>query len=201
MKSKAKTHRILYRRKREGRTNYKKRLNILISNKLRLVVRKSLKNIQANIVEYAPKGDKTVLSCHSGELEKLGWKFNKGNVPAAYLTGFLLGKKGKKQGIDGLVLDIGLHASVNGSRIYAVLAGILDSGLKVAHNPKILPSKDRLMGKHIGDFASKLKDKEVLEKQFSSYTKKGIDPLQIVKCFEDVKNNIAGGKDGKEKQR
>ena len=189
----------MFRRKREGRTNYKKRLNILISNKLRLVVRKSLKNMQISIIDYDPKSDKIILSAHSRELEKFGWKFNKGNVPAAYLTGLLLGEKAKKQGINELVLDIGLNASVKGSRIYTVLAGILDSGLKVAHNPKILPSKERIMGKHISDFASKIKDKEAFEKQFSDYIKNNVNPLDIVKYFEDAKNKIMGGKYGGEK--
>lgn len=193
MKKKNKTYRVMFRRKREGRTNYKKRLNILVSNKLRLVVRKSLKNIQVSIVDYDPKGDKVILSSHSRELEKFGWKFNKGNVPAAYLTGLLLGGKAKKQGIDKLVLDIGLQPSVKGSRIYAVLAGILDAGLKVMHNPKILPSKERVNGKHISDFASKIKG-EALERQFSDYIKNNVDPLEIVKYFEDVKDKIVGGK-------
>ena len=158
MKKKSKTYRIMFRRKREGRTNYKKRLNILISNKLRLVVRKSIKNIHACIVDYNPKGDKIILLAQSKELEKFGWIFNKGNVPSAYLTGLLLGEKAKKHDIYNLVIDIGLNASVKGSRIYAVLAGVLDSGLKIAHNPKILASRERIMGKHISDFASKIKD-------------------------------------------
>ena len=72
MKKKSKRYRVMFRRKKEGRTNYKKRLTILLSNRLRLVVRKSLKNIQANIVDYDPKGDKIILSAHSSELEKFG---------------------------------------------------------------------------------------------------------------------------------
>ena len=196
MKKKDKTYRVMFRRKREGRTNYKKRLNILSSNKLRLVVRKSLKNMQVSIIDYNPKGDKVILSARSGELEKFGWKLNKGNVPAAYLTGLLLGEKAKKQGLSELVVDIGLNASVKGSRIYAVLAGILDAGLKIAHNPKILPSKERIIGKHISDFASKIKG-EVFERQFGGYVKNNLNPADISKCFEDTKGKISGGKDGK----
>lgn len=199
MKKKGKTYNVMFRRKREGRTNFKKRLNILLSNKLRLVVRKSLKNIQATVVDYDPKGDKIILSAHSRELENLGWRFNKGNVPAAYLTGLLLGEKAKRKGVNELVLDIGLNPSVKGFRIYAVLAGVLDSGLKVAHNPEILPSKERLMGKHISDFASKTKEKRNFERQFSGYIKNNINPLDIVKSFEDIKSKITGGKYGKGK--
>ena len=199
MKKKSKRYRVIFRRKKEGRTNYKKRLNILLSNRLRLVVRKSLKNIQANIVDYDSKGDKIILSSHSRELEKFGWKFNKGNVPSAYLTGLLLGEKAKKQNLTGLVMDIGLTASVKGSRIYAVLAGVLDSGLKVAHSPEILPSKERIAGKHINEFASKIKGKESFEKQFKGYIKNDIDPLSITKYFEEVKRKIIGGEHEREK--
>lgn len=199
MKKKSKTYRVIFRRKREGRTNYKKRLNILISNKLRLVVRKSLKNIQANIIDYDSKGDKVVLSVHSRELEKLGWRFNKGNVPAAYLTGLLLGKKVKTSGLNELVMDIGLNASVRGSRIYAVLAGILDSGIELPHKQEILPSKERIVGKHISDFASKIKEKGNFEKQFSGYIKNNLNTEDIIKNFEDVKSEIIGGEHGKGK--
>ena len=67
---------IPFRRKREGKTNYKKRIAFLTSEKPRLVIRKSLKNITAQIVIYEPKGDKVIASACSAELTKLGWKFS-----------------------------------------------------------------------------------------------------------------------------
>ena len=51
---------LSFKRKREGKTHYKKRLKILLSNKFRLVVRKSLNGIKASIVKYDPKGDKVI---------------------------------------------------------------------------------------------------------------------------------------------
>ena len=111
----------------------------------------------------------------------------------------LLGEKAKEKNLTGLVLDIGLSASVKGSRIYAVLAGVLDSGLKVAHSPEILPSKERITGNHINEFASKIKGKESFEKQFKGYIKKDIDPLAISKRFEDIKSKIIGGEHEREK--
>lgn len=197
MKKENKHYRIVFRRKKEGRTNYKKRITILTSNKLRLTVRKSLKNMYACITDYDSKGDKIVLSAHTKELEKIGWKYNKGNLPSAYLTGLLLGQKAKKQGIDNLILDIGLQASIKGSRIYAVLAGVLDAGIKVAHNESILPSKERLSGKHISDFASVKQKEGDFEKQFGGYSKNNVDPASINKDFEDIKNKIIGGNYGK----
>ena len=165
---------VQFKRKRKGMTDYRKRLKILSSNKPRLVVRRSLNNIQAAIVEYDKKGDIVKASSHSSNLKKFGWTYNTGNLPAAYLVGFLLGKHASVK-FDNAVLDMGLNKSVRGSRIYAVLAGALDAGLKIPHNKEILPSKERIMGKHIMDYGKLLKK--------DNY-------VNIVKNFEEVKNNI-----------
>ena len=124
---------VYFRRKRKGFTNYRRRLKILTSNKPRLVVRKSLKNIQADIVEYNKKGDIVKVAYHSSGLKKLGWNYGTGNLPAAYLVGFMLGAMAKAANVNEAVFDIGLNKPVKGSRIYAVLAGALDVGLKVPH--------------------------------------------------------------------
>jgi large subunit ribosomal protein L18 len=98
-------------------------------------------------------------------LKKLGW-VRTGNVPASYLTGLLAGKKAKNKKVEEAILDMGLQISTKGSRIYAALKGVLDSGIKVPCSEEILPSEDRIRGKHIS------KD---LEKQ-----------------FDEVKNKIVG---------
>ena len=191
---------VQFRRKLEGSTNYRKRLKILVSNKPRLVVRKSLKNIQAAIVEYDEKGDVVKEAVHSSNLKKWGWAYNTGNVPAAYLVGFLLGKAANTK-FDVVILDIGLNKSVRGSRIYAVLAGALDAGLKVLCSKEILPSKDRLSGKHITDYGNLLKkDDTAFKKQFGSYLKGNNDPSSMAAKFEEVKNNIDKGIPGANKK-
>lgn len=181
---------VQFRRKREGITNYRKRLKILASNKPRLVVRKSLKSIQAAIVIYDKKGDAVKASSHSSNLKELGWVYGTGNLPAAYLVGFLLGKRtGAK--FSEAILDIGLNKSVKGSRVYAVLAGAIDAGLKVPHSKEILPSKERIIGKHIADYWNLLKkDEKLFKRQFSHCIKSGNDAKNIVENFEEVKNNI-----------
>ncbi|MBW2974225.1 50S ribosomal protein L18 [Candidatus Woesearchaeota archaeon] len=143
-----------FKRKRLGKTDYRKRLRILSSNRPRLVVRKSLKNILAQVVEYKGKGDKVILSVHSSELKKMGYDGNKGNIPASYLIGLLIGSKAKKSNIRELVLDIGLQKSVKGSRIYSLLKGCIDSGLSIPHSKEIFPSEDRIKGAHIKNFNS-----------------------------------------------
>lgn len=194
---KGKIYAVQFRRKIEGKTNYRKRLKLLLSNKLRLVVRRSLNNISAQIIEHHPKGDKIIVSAHSMELKKFGWKTSGGNIPSAYLVGLLIGKKAKEKGIKEAVLDLGLNSSVKGSRTYALLRGALDSGLGVPCSNNILPDEERIKGKHIINYASLLtKDNEAYKKRFSSYLKNNIDPLEFDKYFESVKKKIIGGKNG-----
>ena len=157
---------VPFRRKRQGRTYYKKRLKILLSNKPRLVVRKSLKNLHASIVQYSAKGDKIILTVGSNALNNLGWKGGNGNLPSAYLIGFIAGKRAIEKGIKEAILDLGLNDSVKGSRLYAALAGAIDSGLKIPFDPGVLPSKDRISGDHIAKHATILKNnKTIYEKQ------------------------------------
>jgi large subunit ribosomal protein L18 len=157
-----------FKRKREGKTDYRRRLKLLQANKPRLVVRKSLKNILAQVVEYGASGDKIVVSCHSGELNKYGWKGSKSNIPAGYLIGLLIGSKAKNKNISFMILDIGLQKSVPGGRIYSVLRGCIDAGISIPHSDNVLPGEDRVRGKHI----------------------KGFNANQ----FDEVKNKILGAK-------
>ncbi|MBI4452643.1 50S ribosomal protein L18 [Candidatus Woesearchaeota archaeon] len=190
---KGKIFTVPFRRKREGRTYYKKRLRILMSGKYRLVVRKSLNNIYTSIVEYNPKGDKVLVTVGSNSLSKMGWKGGTGNVPSAYLTGLMAGRKSIEKGVKEAVLDMGFSNSVKGSRLYAALAGAIDSGLKIPSNEEILPAKSRISGEHIAKYAESLKSqKQKYESQFSDYLKKGLAPENFVKHFNDIKGKIHG---------
>jgi large subunit ribosomal protein L18 len=159
------------RRKREGKTNYKKRIRLLMSNKTRLVVRPSNANMLVQFVSFDQKGDNTLASASSKELEKLGWKFSKSSLPAAYLTGLLAGHKAKGKGISEAVLDVGLRSPVKGSRIFACLKGAVDAGIDVPYSEEILPSEDRIKGKHIANYRK--------------------EKAEIVKAFEELKIKIA----------
>jgi len=193
MRTRKKT--IYYRRKREGLTNYKKRMKLLLSNKPRLVIRKSLNNIIAQLIEYGEKGDNVIVSAHSSQLKKSGWKYNCGNVPSAYLTGLLLGKKTANKKIKTIILDAGMHKPTKGSRIYAVVKGVLDSGVNVLHSEEILPSQERISGKHIEEYAKKLKDDMTnYKKQFNNYLSSDINPLEISKHFNSFKDKLLGDK-------
>jgi len=190
-----KTYIVPHRRRREGKTDYRKRLSLLLSKKPRLVIRRSLNGIICQIVRYSPKGDKTVVFSHSSQLARLGWLGHGGNIPSAYLTGLLCGKKALKEGISHCILDMGLYSSTKGFRIYAALKGALDAGLKIPHSSDILPSEERISGAHIAAWAEKLKpEKEKYEKTFSIYLKKGLPPEDIKKHFEKIKQRILSEK-------
>lgn len=136
-----------FRRKREGKTDYKLRKALLTSGTPRLVVRKSLKHITAQIIQYHPQGDKVLAAASTQELKKYGG--NSPSTPAAYLLGILIARKALKHHLQEVILDAGLQPSTRGSKIYAVVQGASDSGLQVPHNPKILPSPERIQGKHL----------------------------------------------------
>ena len=171
----AKRFNVALRRKREGKTNYKKRLKLLLSGKPRLVIRTFLKNTSAQIIEYSAAGDKAIAAATARELEKLGWKFNKGNTPAAYLTGLLAGKKAVAAGVKEVILDVGLKNPTKGSRIYACLKGMVDAGLNIPLSEEVLPGESRIKGEHI-----------------SKYKK---ESSEITKLFEDIKNKIKEGRE------
>ncbi len=190
---KGKIFTVLFRRKRQGRTYYKKRLKILLANRYRIVVRKSLRNLQASIIRYDAKGDNVLFAISSKTLSKYGWKGDNGNLPSAYLVGLIAGKKAIEKGIKDAVLDLGFNNSVKGSRLYAALAGAIDAGLKIPFNPEILPAKERISGDHIAKYAQILKNNKLnYEKQFSDYIKRGLDPEDIVKHFNEIKGKING---------
>lgn len=144
-------HRVPLRRRREGRTDYRQRLALLKSGKPRAVVRKTNRSTLVQIATYSQEGDRILAAARSEELRSHGWEGATGNVPAAYLTGFLAGKRARDAGVDEAVLDIGRHVPSPGNRIFAALKGLLDAGMAIPHGEGVLPGEDRLQGDHIDD--------------------------------------------------
>jgi large subunit ribosomal protein L18 len=140
------------RRRREGITDYQRRLKLLKSRRTRIVVRNSIKNISVQFVEYNEIGDKILASAVSKELIKYyKWNHSTSTTPAAYLTGILAAKRAKDVNIDNGVLDIGRQIPVKGSKVFAALKGVLDAGIECPHSDSQLPKEDRLMGKHLNE--------------------------------------------------
>lgn len=180
---------VAYRRRREGKTNYRRRRNLLLGSKPRLVVRKSNRHLVLQISTFNPHGDRIIASAHTSELAKHGWKAHNGNTSAAYLTGVLLAKKAKQK--TPCVLDIGQHTSTKGNLLYAAVQGAVDGGLNIPCSKDIIPNEKRIRGEHIADYAKKLKaDKERYERQFSKYLKMGLDPEKLPSHFDEIKQKL-----------
>lgn len=135
------------RRRRERKTDYKARFNLLKSESPRLVIRKTNRYIIAQIVESEIAQDKVILEVTSKDLLDKGWpKDNEGSLkslPAAYLTGYLLVKQLKTK-VGKVIPDLGLQRTVKGSRLFAVVKGAVDAGLDIPHNPESLPDMERI---------------------------------------------------------
>ena len=139
----------------QGKTDYRKRLAFVKAKKPRLVVRISSNELSAQIIEYFPGGDKTVVSATTKELAKLGYTGGRKNIPAAYLLGLLIAKKAKEKKISKVTPDIGFPSPIKGSRIFAVLYGARESGLEQSIDNKIAPDIKRLHGEHIVAYSKK----------------------------------------------
>lgn len=142
-------YRVAFRRRREGRTDYYARRRLLTARELRAVVRRSSRNVSIQFEEFGMDGDKVVATATSRELGKYGWEGSCSNIPAAYLTGYLAGKKALKAGVEYAVLDLGMQNPKHGGVLFAAVAGMCDAGLEVPHSDDVLPNEDRLNGAHI----------------------------------------------------
>lgn len=142
-------YKVAFRRRREYRTDYYARKRLLRSGEARAVVRRSNKNVTVQFVDFDMDGDKVRVAATSKELRKLGWEYSCSSVPAAYLIGFLAGKRALKDGIEYAVLDIGMQHPKRGGVLFAVVKGMTDAGLEVPHSEEVLPVDDRIKGKHI----------------------------------------------------
>jgi len=184
---------VPFRRRREGKTDYRARRALILSKVPRIVARGSLKHMTVQVVNAKVEGDEVLASAHSKELVRdYGWKGACGNVPAAYLTGLLCGLKALQKGIKKVILDIGLRTPVKGSRVFAVLKGALDAGLEVPHSEEVLPDDSRIRGEHIANYAKTLasENPEEYNRRFSEYLAKKLKPEKLPEHFAKVKEKI-----------
>ncbi len=187
-------HVPLLRRRREGVTDYRARKRAITSRKALLVIRISNKNVFCQFVKPAVKGDVVLSAAHSKELAKLGWHGSSKSTPACYLLGLHAGKKALKAGVKEAVAYNGLVPFIRGSRIAALLKGVVDAGVAVPVGEEAFPNEERLSGKTIADYASKLasEDTEAYSRDFSALLKAGFKPEDYPAEFEKVKAAIAG---------
>lgn len=169
------------RRRREVRTNYHQRLRLLKSGKPRLVARKSNKHIRAQLVSTGANGDHTAASAHSSDLGEFGWEAPTSNLPAAYLTGFLAGKRALAEGLEEAVLDIGLNTATPGNKVFAIQEGAIDAGLEIPHSESVFADWGRTRGEHIAEYAESL-DEPLYGGDFDATT--------LPEHFDDVRERL-----------
>jgi large subunit ribosomal protein L18 len=184
-------YRVKLRRRREGKTDFQARKALVSSRKPRLVTRASIKNITVQILMAKPHGDEVLAATNSRELVKTyGWKVPTGNIPTAYLTGYLCGLKAKANGVKEAILDIGLVPPIKGAKVFAALSGVVDAGVDVPHSEEKIV-KERMKGEHIAKYAKSLgAGSEEYSKKFSQYTAQGVSPEKVVEHFSKIKAEI-----------
>ncbi|MCK5563074.1 50S ribosomal protein L18 [Candidatus Bathyarchaeota archaeon] len=185
-------YRVPFRRRGEGKTNYRLRRALVLSKQLRLAVRGTLNHMIAQIIKAKVIGDEVVVSAHSSELTKTyGWQGGCGNVSAAYLTGLLCGYRAVAHGVKKAVLDIGLQSPSRGARVFAALKGVLDAGVTLPHGENVLPDEKRIHGQHIVDYANLLSSNpEEYQKRFSKYLSRGLRPEKFSDHFSLIREKI-----------
>jgi len=140
-----------YRRRRSGKTNYHKRLKLLQAGVPRLVVRRTNTAMICQFISYAPAGDKVLVTATSRDVLKHGLQTSGKSIPASYLTGYLAGKRAIAAGVTEAVVDIGMFTATKGNRLFAAVKGALDAGIQIPVSEEILPTEDRIQGKHIAE--------------------------------------------------
>ena len=185
-------YRVPFRRRREMKTDYQQRKRLLKSGKIRFVARPSNKQVLVQFVESKIGGDQTFIQVRSNDLKKHGWDVATSNLPAAYLTGYLAGKKAIKAKIKEAILDVGTFTVNPGTRLFATLKGVVDAGIEVPYNERMIPSEERIRGEHIKEHAKLLakEDKEKYDIIFSKYLAVNKKPEDLPKLFEATKSKI-----------
>ena len=104
-------------------------------------------NTLVQVLKPGMTGDKVIASAHSRYLLEKGWKGSRKSIPAAYLTGYLAGKKALSQGAKDAILYTGTRRYTQ--RVAAALKGLVDSGLQVPADSETFPPNERINGEHL----------------------------------------------------
>ncbi len=137
----------ILRRLRDEKTNYRKRKIMLMGKKDFVTVQISNENTQVQIHKPELSGDKVIASAHSRFLLSKGWKGSRKNIPAAYLTGYVAGKKAISKGAKNAIMYSGTRKYTQ--RMAAALKGIIDAGLEIPADPGTFPADERINGEHL----------------------------------------------------
>jgi len=133
----------LKRRRKEYKTDYKKRFELLKGSLPRIIFRKTNRYLIAQYVVSKEAQDKIIFGIDSKELLKYGWSEKESikSIPASYLTGYLFGKKP--------IVDFGMTRVLHKTKVYAFIKGLIDSGIKIECEKENFPDESRIKGEHL----------------------------------------------------
>ncbi len=157
MMAHGKSQRLRMKRRRNGQTDYRRRMKLLRGGAPRAVVRISNTQVTCQLAEFGTDGDRILASVTGKTLvDSYSWPLDasRKSVPACYLAGYAMAKAAISAGHKEAVLDIGLSASSSGSRVFSALKGMVEAGLEIPHGETVLPDEERSTGAHISDSIS-----------------------------------------------
>jgi large subunit ribosomal protein L18 len=104
-----------------------------------------------------------IFGINSKELLNYGWpeEFSGSlkSIPAAYLTGYLMGKKIQEKKLPEPIIDFGMNRVLYKTKIFGFLKGLIDSGIKVSCKEEAFPEEERISGKNLKeDFTKKFEE-------------------------------------------
>ncbi|ORY68687.1 60S ribosomal protein L5 [Pseudomassariella vexata] len=195
--------------------------------KYRLVVRFTNRDIIMQIVTSEITGDKVFAAAYSHELRAYGIEHGLTNWAAAYCTGLLIARRVlKKLGLDETFtgveeadgeytlteaaeedgeerrpfkahLDVGLHRTSTGARIFGAMKGASDGGILIPHSENRFPGfdieskeldaetlKKYIFGGHVAEYMETLADDD--EERYKSQFQKYIDDDIEADALEDL---------------
>ncbi len=137
----------ILRRLREEKTNYKKRGTMLMGKRDFITVNITNENTHVQVLKPGMTGDRILAHAHSRYLLGKGWKGSRKSISAAYLTGYLAGKKALAQDVKDAILYTGTRKYTQ--RMAAALKGIIDAGVAVPADSETFPPDERINGEHL----------------------------------------------------
>ncbi|OJD15747.1 60S ribosomal protein L5, partial [Blastomyces percursus] len=203
--------------------------------KYRMVVRFTNRDIITQIVTAEITGDKVFASAYSHELKRYGIEHGLTNWAAAYATGLLLARRTlRKLGLDEdfvgveepegeynlteaaetdegtrrpfkVVLDVGLHRTSTGARVFAAMKGASDGGILIPHSESRFPGYDietkeldaetlrrYIFGGHVAEYMETLADddEERYKSQFQKYIDAEIDAGDLEEIYSEAHKAI-----------
>jgi len=204
------------------------------SPKYRLVVRFTNRDIIVQIVSSELTGDKVLCAAYAHELRRYGVENGLTNWAAAYATGLLCARRVLKkleldehfEGVeeaDGeyklteasegdesrrpfkAFLDVGLHRTSTGARIFGAMKGASDGGILIPHSENRFPGFDietkeldtdmlrkYIYGGHVAEYMETLADddEERYKSQFQGYIDDEIEADGLEELYQEAHKQI-----------